>query len=99
MYEVPPKYSATYQRALTGKSPKAAIKAHCLMCCGWQIKEVRLCTAPNCPLFALRERYFAKKLAPERTGKVSSTPETEIDAPSADYRGLVACQQVAETAE
>ena len=58
MYDVPMRYRATYKRALSGKSPKAAIKAHCLMCCGWQLKEVKLCTAPHCPLYPLSRRYF-----------------------------------------
>ena len=71
MYDVPPKYRATYQRALAGNSPKAAIKAHCLMCCGWQIREVQQCTAPNCPLFTLRKRYFRRKTGPQRAETAS----------------------------
>ena len=99
MYDVPVKYRATYERALAGKSPKAAIKAHCLMCCGWQIHEVQQCTAPDCPLFTLRKRYFARKSGPQRAGMASDTPETVSDAPSADFQGVTACGQMAEAAE
>lgn len=44
-----------YLRAIQGKaSPRAAIKAFCMECCGWQRDEVRLCTAQACPLYAYR---------------------------------------------
>lgn len=33
---------------------KAAIRTHCLMCCGGQVKEIRDCTARNCALFPYR---------------------------------------------
>lgn len=31
-----------------------AIRAFCVECMGEQIKEVEICTAPNCPLFPYR---------------------------------------------
>ena len=43
-----------YLRAMSGKSRKAAVRVNCLMCCGWQVNEVRLCTAKNCPLYPYR---------------------------------------------
>jgi len=44
-----------YLRAVQGKaSPRAAIKAFCLECCGWDRDGVRLCTAPACPLHSYR---------------------------------------------
>lgn len=55
---VPAKFLKLYDRAMLGKSAKAAIKAHCLMCCGWSRKAVIGCTAPGCPLYPLRSRYF-----------------------------------------
>lgn len=99
MYEVLLKYRATYRRALAGKSPKAAIKAHCLMCCYWQIREVQQCTAPACPLFALGKRYFPRESGLERSGTGANTSGTGIQAPSADFRGVTACGQMAEGAE
>ena len=35
-------------------SPMKAIRAKCIDCCGFQINEVRLCTAVNCPLHPFR---------------------------------------------
>ena len=78
MYDVPVKYRATYGRALAGRSAKAAIKAHCLMCCYWQIREVQQCTAPACPLFALRKRYFPRESGLERSRTGANASETEI---------------------
>lgn len=54
-YDIPQKYRDLYARAMRGKSRKAAVRAHCLMCVGWNAAEVRLCTARNCPLFPYRE--------------------------------------------
>ncbi|MCZ6655099.1 MAG: hypothetical protein O7D91_18985 [Planctomycetota bacterium] len=53
-YEIPTKYQALYKRAMTGKSRKDSVRAHCLMCCGWQENEVALCTATRCPLYLHR---------------------------------------------
>ena len=52
--DVPPKYRNLYRRAYAAKSRKAAIRAHCLECCGWSADEVRRCTSPACPLFQFR---------------------------------------------
>lgn len=54
--DVPAKYRKLYRRAWSGKSRKAAIRAFCLECVYWSEKEVRLCTAPACPLFEFREK-------------------------------------------
>jgi len=51
---VPKQYRKLYDRALSGRSPKAAIRAHCVMCMGWNHKDVPGCTAPGCPLFPYR---------------------------------------------
>ena len=54
--QMPLLYRAGYLRAAAGKaSPRAAIKAFCLECVGWDRKEVSLCTAPACPLYPYRE--------------------------------------------
>lgn len=53
--QTPPKCRAAYLRAVQGKaSPRAATKAFCLECVGWQREEVAHCTAPACPLYAYR---------------------------------------------
>ena len=52
--QVPRKYRAIYERATSGKSRKAAVRAFCLECVGWQAREVDLCTSPGCPLYPYR---------------------------------------------
>lgn len=52
--DVPGKYRELYRRAWARKSRKAAIRAFCLECVGWSAIEVRLCTAPACPLYEFR---------------------------------------------
>ena len=52
--DVPVKYRALYAKAMSGKSRRAAVRAHCLMCVGWVPEEVTKCTAPNCPLYPYR---------------------------------------------
>lgn len=52
--DVPAQWRPVYDRAMTGKSKAAAVKAHCLMCCGWSRGEAVRCTAPSCPLFPYR---------------------------------------------
>jgi hypothetical protein len=52
--EMPKSARGTYLRAVGGRSPKAAIKAFCSECCGWQRVEVARCTAPACPLYGYR---------------------------------------------
>ena len=44
-----------YIRAVRGKaSPRAAIKAHCLECMGWERQGITECTGWACPLWAYR---------------------------------------------
>ena len=53
--EMPNSARRGYLRAVAGNaSPRAAIKAFCLECCGWDRDGVRLCTAPACPLYSYR---------------------------------------------
>lgn len=52
--DVPDQWRPVYNRAMNGKSRAAAIKAHCLMCCGWNRGEVVRCTATGCPLHPYR---------------------------------------------
>ena len=52
--QVPRSYKATYDKAVSGKSLRAAINAFCLECVCWQIEEIRNCTDLGCPLFGVR---------------------------------------------
>ncbi len=43
-----------YDKAILGKSLRAAINARCIDCCAWQKAEVHKCPAMSCPLWAVR---------------------------------------------
>lgn len=51
---MPRVYRGIYDRAVKGKSLRAAINAQCLECVGWQRIEVRNCTDLGCPLYTVR---------------------------------------------
>lgn len=51
---VTPKYQGIVDKAQTGRSPKSAIHAHCLMCVGCITKEIRNCTDKECPFYPYR---------------------------------------------
>ena len=70
--QMPKLYRAIYDKAVRGKSRKAAMHAFCLECCGWQIKEVFLCTDLGCALYPYRPQSRASQGAPE---SVSAQPE------------------------
>ena len=53
--QIPGKYRSLYLRAWGGKSRKAAIRAFCLECTGYDAAEVRRCTDGACPLYPYRE--------------------------------------------
>lgn len=52
--QIPRAYQQTYDRAVKGKSLRAAINSFCLECVCWQIQEIRDCTDLACPLYAVR---------------------------------------------
>ena len=66
-------YRSLYERAMTGQSRKASMHSFCLECCGWQIKEVFLCTSPQCPLFPYRPKSRTSQGTPE---SVPNKPES-----------------------
>ena len=51
--DIPDKYAKLYEQGRAGKA-KAAIRAMCGMCMGWDAREVASCTATGCPLYNLR---------------------------------------------
>lgn len=57
-------YRRTYDRALSGRSLKAAVKAHCLECMGWQREEVRACTSYPCSLWPYRDYQESAEKSP-----------------------------------
>lgn len=44
-------YKKLYDKAISGKSRVAAMKAKCLDCVCWQPSEVGRCGIPSCPLY------------------------------------------------
>jgi hypothetical protein len=54
--QVPTRYKAVHERALSGSSRKAAVRCMCLECMGWNEAEVHRCTDRWCPLWKWRER-------------------------------------------
>jgi len=61
--QMPKIHRANYDKAMGGKSMKAAIKAFCLECVGWEKEEVRLCTGLACPLWPYRPYRLGLKEA------------------------------------
>jgi len=68
--QIPKAYRATYDKAVSGKSLRAAINAQCLECCMWQRKEVMLCTDLACSLYAVRPYQRISQNGPQ--GQVMS---------------------------
>ena len=52
--QIPKVHKINYDKAMKGRSMKAAIKAFCLECVCWQKEEVRLCTDIGCSLYPYR---------------------------------------------
>ena len=52
--EIPSRFRDRYSTVKAGNSRKAAIRVQCLECMGWNPKEVKTCTAPQCPLYKWR---------------------------------------------
>jgi len=54
LVDMPKTMRRLFCRAYLGRSMRAAVKAHCLMCVGYDRKEVSLCSSPECPLYPYR---------------------------------------------
>lgn len=52
--ELPQSMQKTYDKAMTGRSRPAGVKAFCCECCGYDRSEVSLCTDHTCPLYPYR---------------------------------------------
>lgn len=52
--DAPTSYRGTLERAFSGKSKAAGIKAFCLRCVGYVRNDVRDCTSRGCPLWPYR---------------------------------------------
>ena len=73
--QMPRSFRNVYQKAMSGRSMKSAIKSNCLECMGWQREEVKLCTDLGCPLYPYRPTSFDYKVV-RRTITPSASQET-----------------------
>jgi len=81
--DVPERYQALYERAMTGRSRRAAVRSFCLECVGYQSDEVKACTDPGCPLYPYR---ILSRPAGEDAPSVSDPQESAGDAITASER-------------
>ena len=58
--DMPTAYRRNYDKAMAGKSLKAAAKAFCLECVMWDKNEVKLCPSVACPLYLYRPVRISK---------------------------------------
>lgn len=63
--QMPRSYRACYDKAVSGKSLRAAINSFCLECVCWQTKEIRLCTDLACSLWMVRPYQDVQQTARE----------------------------------
>ena len=63
--QIPKLYRGIYDKAIRGRSRKAAMHSFCVECCGYQIAEVFLCTDLACPLWPYRPRSRISPVAPQ----------------------------------
>ena len=71
--QMPSSYRGVYQKAMAGKSLRAAVNAKCQSCGGWKRVEVRDCTVVTCPLYPYRPYQQHDK----KTGDILDTNITE----------------------
>ena len=82
--QMPRSYRACYDKAVSGKSLRAAINSFCLECVCWQIEEIRNCTDLGCPLFSLRPYQGSAQNAREgRSTRARGTKSGNGDIPVA----------------
>ena len=74
--QMPKIHRANYDKAMKGRSMKAATKAFCLMCVCWQKEEVRLCTDLACPLYPYRPYKNSANRCPEQLSLGVESTET-----------------------
>lgn len=71
--QMPTLYRGIYDKAMSGKSRKAAMRAFCLECVGWQVNEVHSCTDAACPLHPYRPASRAAQSAPENSAAAAES--------------------------
>ncbi len=64
--DMPKIYRATYDKAVSGKSLRAAVNSFCAECAMWQREEVRLCISFACQLWPYRPYQENSENTPEQ---------------------------------
>lgn len=82
MREVPSMYRSIFEKAATGRRPKAAIKAFCLACVGFVRKDITNCSATQCPLYPYRPYQAGQEDEP--SGGMDALAD-ETNAAARDY--------------
>lgn len=85
--DMPRVYRGIYDKAMTGKSLRAAVNAFCLECVMWQREEVRLCPSTPCPLWLYRP-YREDTVKAEKSSGFSKTPHQGPDSAPESSNGL-----------
>jgi len=67
-----------YDKAMSGKSRPAGVKAFCLECMGWDKGEVKACDTVQCPLFPYRPYRKSKTVRNARFPASESTNAEEV---------------------
>jgi len=66
-------YRRLWDRAISGRDLRAAIKGKCQDCMAWQLTEIKICACVACPLYPYR--ITGRKIP--RPAKSASTPAPE----------------------
>lgn len=78
---IPDTQKGVFQKAYSGKSKAAGIKAKCLDCTNFQRSEVEICTVTTCPLFQYRPyKPAGEKLSITMTLNKKERPKRVLSA-------------------
>ena len=75
--DMPRAYRHNYDKAMSGRSLKAAVKAFCLECVQWDRNEVKLCPSVACPLYPYRPFVICSKNTSENGFSGAESTNTE----------------------
>ena len=77
--DMPKVYRASYDRAVSGRSLRAAVNSFCIHCVMYQREEVRLCTSLSCPLWPYRPYQGSSKNSPEQPDFVPESKNSDSE--------------------
>ncbi len=84
--DMPRIYRATYDKAVTGKSLRAAVNSFCVQCVMYQREEVRLCTSLECALWPYRPYRDKPKCRSKNTSEgLSFSAESKKSSQGDNY--------------